>query len=433
MYRFCAYVRRYLWWPFGSDGLIHARRRINMFIINSADGGCQNYSIKSLFTVWRTLNEFPTEETEVEEIITDGQITKPYGPSLRMNGMDISCSRQNITIGKANTSVLPLPVYAIPIRSRPDRLETQRHVTVIVEESEVPTQMECLAFEWVWADWSSSLSTRSEPQPVVSYPEKKTVHESDVESKSSYLEPTQRWRNIFAVHVDIVKLSDSLMTFFGHAKNLAGCSPTKTTTSSMKLRTMVPNTYLVRMGSVYSTPLANSPAPIRARHWNQVRVCFQGQCSDVTFRFSQISKHLLFFFKDFIRSGLFRCIWREIACREFCSEYVSRLLWIFFNSLIWSSKVKLACGPTVISSAAAWLFPSDPDGCLLLSPLPWPPCIPPITLCNYKRNRQLPDWNEFVLAPSCFWSDPSFSSVRWIGSKWQLALTFSRRRSFSGT
>ena len=255
----------------------------------------------------------------------------------------------------------------------------------------VPTQMECLAFEWVWVDWFSFLSTRSGLQPVISYPGKKTVHESDLESQSSYLEPTQRWRNIIAVHVDVVQLSDSLMTFFRHAKNLSGCSPTKRNTSSTELCTMVSNTYLVRMGSVYSTPLANSPAPIRARHSNQVRVCFHMQCSGVTFRFSQISKHLLFFFKDFIRGRLFRCIWREITCREPCSEYVSLLLWIFFNSLIWSSKVKFACGPTVISSAAAWLFPSDPDGCLLLSPLLWPPCIPPMTLCSYKRNRTIID------------------------------------------
>ncbi|KYN08845.1 hypothetical protein ALC57_19048 [Trachymyrmex cornetzi] len=41
---------------------------------------------------------------------------------ILMNGISISCSRQNSMIGKTNTNVLPLPVEAIPIMSRPDNL-----------------------------------------------------------------------------------------------------------------------------------------------------------------------------------------------------------------------------------------------------------------------------------------------------------------------
>lgn len=49
----------------------------------------------------------------------DGQMIRPYGPSLRTNGMLISCSRQNMMSGSTNTIVLPEPVNAMPIRSRP--------------------------------------------------------------------------------------------------------------------------------------------------------------------------------------------------------------------------------------------------------------------------------------------------------------------------
>ena len=55
--------------------------------------------------------------------LTDGQITRPYGPSLRANGRRFSCSRQNMRIGSTNTIVLPEPVNAMPIISRPDRLQ----------------------------------------------------------------------------------------------------------------------------------------------------------------------------------------------------------------------------------------------------------------------------------------------------------------------
>jgi len=54
--------------------------------------------------------------------LTEGQITRPYGPSLRTNGRRFSCSRQNMIIGSTNTTVLPDPVNAMPIISRPDNL-----------------------------------------------------------------------------------------------------------------------------------------------------------------------------------------------------------------------------------------------------------------------------------------------------------------------
>ena len=55
-------------------------------------------------------------------LLTDGHIIKPNGPSSRWKGIAISCSRQNINNGSENVSVLPEPVYAIPIKSLPINL-----------------------------------------------------------------------------------------------------------------------------------------------------------------------------------------------------------------------------------------------------------------------------------------------------------------------
>ncbi|KYQ49042.1 hypothetical protein ALC60_12099 [Trachymyrmex zeteki] len=57
---------------------------------------------------------------------------KLLGPSFLMNGISISCSRQNSMIGKTNTNVLPLPVEAIPIMSRPDNLQVFNCIICII-------------------------------------------------------------------------------------------------------------------------------------------------------------------------------------------------------------------------------------------------------------------------------------------------------------
>ena len=51
---------------------------------------------------------------------------RPYGPSFLMNGSRFSCSRQNMMIGSVKTSVLPDPVNAIPMISRPDSLKIKQ-------------------------------------------------------------------------------------------------------------------------------------------------------------------------------------------------------------------------------------------------------------------------------------------------------------------
>lgn len=48
----------------------------------------------------------------------------PYGPSLLKKGSRFSCSRANMVMGRVKTKVLPEPVKAMPIMSRPDRLQT---------------------------------------------------------------------------------------------------------------------------------------------------------------------------------------------------------------------------------------------------------------------------------------------------------------------
>ena len=54
--------------------------------------------------------------------LTLGQMMRPYGPSFLPNGIFFSCSRENMTMGRVNTRVLPDPVNAIPIISLPDSL-----------------------------------------------------------------------------------------------------------------------------------------------------------------------------------------------------------------------------------------------------------------------------------------------------------------------
>lgn len=44
------------------------------------------------------------------KMLTDGHIIRPKGPSLRINGIAFSCSRQNMIIGTTKTKVFPLPV-----------------------------------------------------------------------------------------------------------------------------------------------------------------------------------------------------------------------------------------------------------------------------------------------------------------------------------
>ena len=56
--------------------------------------------------------------------LTEGQMISPYGPSLLKKGSLFSCSRENMMMGRVKTKVFPDPVKAMPIMSRPDRLQT---------------------------------------------------------------------------------------------------------------------------------------------------------------------------------------------------------------------------------------------------------------------------------------------------------------------
>lgn len=60
------------------------------------------------------------------------------------------------------------------------------------------------------------------------------------------------------------------------------------------------------------------------------------------------------------------------------------LLWCFFNSLIWSSKVKFACGPAVISSCTGCVCNPSDDPWSALSVWIWAAFKPPKTRCNWK-------------------------------------------------
>eukprot|EP00967_Tisochrysis_lutea_P107756 scaffold166484_cov33-Tisochrysis_lutea.AAC.1 len=52
----------------------------------------------------------------------EGAMIRPKGPSPLVSGMRFSCSYATITIGRVNTRVLPEPVNAMPIMSRPERM-----------------------------------------------------------------------------------------------------------------------------------------------------------------------------------------------------------------------------------------------------------------------------------------------------------------------
>lgn len=53
----------------------------------------------------------------------------PYGPSLLKKDSLFSCSRENMMMGRVKTRVFPEPVKAIPIMSRPDRLQ-DKHMSI---------------------------------------------------------------------------------------------------------------------------------------------------------------------------------------------------------------------------------------------------------------------------------------------------------------
>jgi hypothetical protein len=53
---------------------------------------------------------------------TEGQRTMPTGPSPRVKGSFFSSSNANMIKGRQNANVLPEPVKAIPIMSRPEKL-----------------------------------------------------------------------------------------------------------------------------------------------------------------------------------------------------------------------------------------------------------------------------------------------------------------------
>jgi len=89
------------------------------------------------------------------------------------------------------------------------------------------------------------------------------------------------------------------------------------------------------MGSVYSIPLANSPTPIKAKRRKQMH--------------SKINHRVYLLFIPRVSTTFWRIF--SSSSRIFSELVWSDWFWFFFISLAWSSSVKFAWGPAVISSS----------------------------------------------------------------------------------
>lgn len=156
----------------------------------------------------------------------------PYGPSFRMKGMAFSCSRQNTIIGKTKTSVFPLPVYAIPMRSRPDNLNINRDfslsLSLFLSAISYTVGMPCIwigvgrmiffCFNASRTPWGNFISWWNKNQEI--FNKKRQIKFTDLES-------TEWRRYIITFCNDIVHIANSFMTIIGHSKNWSRWTPTE--------------------------------------------------------------------------------------------------------------------------------------------------------------------------------------------------------------
>mmetsp|Transcript_11956 Transcript_11956/g.25700 ORF Transcript_11956/g.25700 Transcript_11956/m.25700 type:complete len:222 (-) Transcript_11956:596-1261(-) len=98
----CTPCFRMSYWVLGSTPPIHSMARSSGY--PSSTSALQYCSMISC--VWLASSR-------------EGQMMRPTGPSLRMSGMRISSCSAIMIMGSVKTSVLPEPVKAMPIMSRP--------------------------------------------------------------------------------------------------------------------------------------------------------------------------------------------------------------------------------------------------------------------------------------------------------------------------
>mmetsp|Transcript_5595 Transcript_5595/g.16319 ORF Transcript_5595/g.16319 Transcript_5595/m.16319 type:complete len:246 (+) Transcript_5595:1160-1897(+) len=84
----------------------------------------------------------------------DGQMTIPRGPSLRVRGKRASSSAASMTMGRVKARVLPEPVNAMPMRSRPERTAGRPWIWMGVG-LRMP-----LALRWSRMGWGSRMSRK---------------------------------------------------------------------------------------------------------------------------------------------------------------------------------------------------------------------------------------------------------------------------------
>lgn len=166
--------------------------------------------------------------------------------------------------------------------------------------------------------------------------------------RSIHFESTERWRNIIAFDNDIVDLTNSLMTLFSHSLDHPGRSPTTIRISS------IDEWFFIFKPGFYWIGVFDTFGDFSHTHqrWREER-SMGGKVKSprilprVSTTLRRISSSA---FK--ISSVLFFSEVPERIERSYIDSHCSEMDWLefFFNSLIWSNRVKFAWGPTLISS-----------------------------------------------------------------------------------
>lgn len=157
----------------------------------------------------------------------EGHKIMPTGPSPLTKGSFISSSKANIIKGRQKASVLPEPVNAIPIKSRPENLN--REIKRNNPKSWGLTPQEYLVIEW-GSDWQFSSTVETEERlQVFSYPVHITVNLERLIKSATYSKIFYRRRNIFSVNKYVILLSKPLMLFLTPLSDVLGGTPTKET------------------------------------------------------------------------------------------------------------------------------------------------------------------------------------------------------------
>mmetsp|Transcript_29458 Transcript_29458/g.95030 ORF Transcript_29458/g.95030 Transcript_29458/m.95030 type:complete len:250 (+) Transcript_29458:1067-1816(+) len=142
----------------------------------------------------------------------DGAMISPNGPSPRVRGIRFSSSYATITIGSVKTRVLPEPVKAMPIMSRPERMTGSPWIWIGVGFL-IP-----LACKWSKTGWGKRISWKVLIGGGISSPSTRMCHLSRTACRSFSL-ISRMWRGgrqpVFITDVYCTPLASSLTLISG--------------------------------------------------------------------------------------------------------------------------------------------------------------------------------------------------------------------------